>query len=67
MPENCFGVHIFTMMKSLDILKSHDIPWVQEKSEPVAVFCWCWNFKQRRKDIGELFIYPIACLGIYLK
>ena len=32
-----FGVTIFTLMKSLDILKRHDILWVQEKSEPVVV------------------------------
>ena len=24
-----FGVNIFTLMKSIDILKLHDIPWVQ--------------------------------------
>ena len=46
----------FTLMKSLYILKLNDIPWVQEKSKPVVVFCWCWNLKQRRKDIGELVL-----------
>ena len=35
----CFGVHIFTLMKIIDILKLHEIPWVQENSEPVVVFC----------------------------
>ena len=35
-----FGVNMFTLMKILDICKLHDIPWVQEKSESVVVFCW---------------------------
>ena len=26
--ENCFGVHIFTLMKIHDILEIHDILWV---------------------------------------
>ena len=65
--NNYFGVNIFTLMKSLDILKLDDIPWVQENSEPLVVFCWCWNLKQRRKDIGELVLYTIPHLGMYLK
>ena len=44
-------------MKILDVLKLHDIWWVQENSEPVVVFFWCWNVKQRRKNIGELVLY----------
>ena len=40
-----FGVYIFILMKNLDILKIHDIPWVQEKSKPAVVFFGCWNLK----------------------
>ena len=65
--DKYFGVHMFTPMKIIDILKLHDIPWVREKSEPVVVFFWRWNLKQRRKDIGELVPYPIPRLGIYLE
>ena len=61
------GVNIFPLMKILDIRKLHDITWVQEKREAVVVFCWCWNLNQRRKDIGELFLYPRPNLGMYLK
>ena len=56
--EKFFGFHILTMMKIIDIPKLHDIPWVQEKSEPVVLFFWCCNLKQRRKDIGEISLYP---------
>ena len=62
-----FGVNIFTLMKRIDIRKLHDIPWVQEKSEPVVVFCWCCNLKQQRKDIGDILLYPRPHLGMYLK
>ena len=31
--------HILTLMKILDILELHDILWVQEKIEPIVVFC----------------------------
>ena len=62
-----FGVNMFTLMKRLDIRNLHDITWVQEKSESVVVFCWCWNLKQRCKDIGDLFVYPRPHLGMYLK
>ena len=27
--DKCFGVHIFTLMKSIDILNLQGIPWVQ--------------------------------------
>ena len=37
--DNCFGVHIYTLIKSLGILNLYDIPWVQETVEPVVVFC----------------------------
>ena len=49
MLENCFGVHIFSLMKSLDILQLHEILWPQENIEPVVVFSWCWNVKHRLK------------------
>ena len=65
--NNYFGVNIFTLMKIIDILKLHDTPWVQEKREPVVVFCWCWYLKQQSKDIGELVIYPRPHIGMYLK
>ena len=61
-----FGVNMFTLMKIIDIRKLHDITWVQEKSKTVVVFFWSWNLKQRRKDIGELLLYPIPHLGMYL-
>ena len=61
------GVNMFTLMKRLDVRKLHDITWVQEKSEPVVVFCWCWNLNQRRKDIDGIFLYTRPHLGIYLK
>ena len=54
--DNYFGVHIFTLMKSLDILKLHDIPCVQEKSKKLVVFFWCWNLKLWRKYIGDLVL-----------
>ena len=54
---NCFGVHILTLMNILDILELHDIPWAQEKSEPVVVFCWWWNVKKRRKDSDDIVVY----------
>ena len=62
-----FGVNMFTLMKRLDIRKLHDITWVQEKSEPVVLFCWCWNLKHQRKDIGDISLYPRPHLGMYLK
>ena len=62
-----FGVNMFTLMKRLDVCKLHDITWVQEKSEPVVVFCWRWNLNQWRKDIDEILLYPRPHLGIYLK
>ena len=65
--NTCFGVHIFTLLKSLDIRKLHDIPWVQEKSKLVVVFCWFFNLNQRRKDIGKLVLYPRPHLGMYLR
>ena len=65
--EKYFGFHIFTLMESLDILKLHDIMWVQENTKPVKVFLWRWILKQGIKDIGELVLYPIHYPGIYLK
>ena len=47
------GVHIFTLMKILDIHELHDIPWIQEKIKPVVVFFCCWNVKRQRKDSDE--------------
>ena len=62
-----FGVNMFTLMKRRDIRNLHDITWVQEKSEPVVVFCWCFNLKQQPKDIGELLLYLRPHIGMYLK
>ena len=62
-----FGVNMFTLIERLDIPKLHDITWVQEKNKPVVVFCWCFNLKQRRKDIGDIFLYPIPHLVMYLR
>ena len=65
--DKCFGVHILTLMKRLYIIKLDDILRVQDKSEPVVLFCWFWNLKQLRKYIGDIVFYPRLNLWVYLK